>query len=223
MRTGSKKAQNPRPSLLDRIEICLSVSRVVDGLWLGTININDELILRRLEEALGLIKAYDKRRYNRLLNDLERVWVRLLPGELGHFSVALRSCVLDTRFVLDETTSPEMLATVIVHEATHARLRRCGIGYDEDVRHQVEAICHRRELAFVCKLPNGQSVREWVERAMEVMQHPSTEYTDAAFAKRQLEGNIENLRHLGAPKWLVRLAEVIQEWRTRGRQRRRSL
>jgi hypothetical protein len=220
MKTGSKKAQNPRPSLANRIDFYLSVSRVVDGLWIGTIDVNDELILRRVEEALGLIKAYDKRRYNRLLNDLERVWVRLLPGELGHFSVAISACVLDTRFVLDEATSPEMLATVIVHEATHARLRRCGFGYDEDVRPRVEAICHRRELAFVRKLPNAQSARDWAERAMEVMQHPSTEYTDAAFAKRRLEGYVEALHHLGAPKWLVRTALMIGAWRARGRERR---
>ena len=213
MKTGSKKAQNPRPSLVERIDFYLAVSRIVDGLWVGTIDLNDQLILRRVEEALGLIKAYDKRRYNRLLNDLERVWVRLLPGELGHFSVALRACVLDTRFVLDETTSPEMLATVIVHEATHARLRRCGFGYDEDVRHRVEAICHRRELAFVRKLPKGQYVREWIEEGTELR---PTELTDAARAKRELEDTVEMLHHLGAPKWLIRMLPVIRAWRTRG-------
>lgn len=168
-------------------------------------------------------KTYDKRQYNRVLNDVERVWVRMLPGDLGHFDRAIRACVLDTRFVLDETTSPEMLATVIVHEATHARLRRCGFGYDEDLRHRVEAICHRRELAFVRKLPNGQSAQEWVERAMEAMEHPSTEWSDAAFAKRNLEGSVEMLRHLGAPKWLMRMALMIRAWRARGRERRRSL
>jgi hypothetical protein len=222
MQTGSKKAQYSRPSLIERIDLYFAVSKVSDGLWIGTLDTNAELILSRVEAALGLIKTYDKRRYDRLLNDVERVWVRLLPGELGHFSVATGACVLDTRFVLDEATSPDMLATVIVHEATHARLRRCGFGYAEDMRHQVEAICHRRELAFVRKLPNVQSAREWAERAMELMQHASAEYTDAALTKRRLEGSVEALHHLGVPKWLVRTALVIGAWRSRGRQRRRS-
>src|SRR5262245_12890125 len=140
MQTASKKAQYSRPSIIERVDFYLAVSKVSDGLWIGTLDTNAEPVLCRVEAALGLIKTYDKRRHDRLLNDVERVWVRLLPGELGHFSVATGACVLDTRFVLDETTSPDMLATVIVHEATHARLRRCGFGYDEEMRHRVEAI-----------------------------------------------------------------------------------
>ena len=211
MRTGSN---DPRPPLADRIGLFFSVGRVVDGLWIGTIDVNDEPVLRRVEEALALIKAYDKRRYDRLIKDLERVWVRMLPDELGNFSRALRACVLDTRFVLAETTSLEILAVVIVHEATHARLRHCGIGYDEQMRHRVEAVCFRRELAFARKLPKGQPVREWIENSLE--QVPAFDWTDAARAKRDLEGNVEILHHLGAPKWLVRMMLAVRAWRTRG-------
>jgi len=35
-----------------------------------------------------------------------------------------------------------------VHEATHARLRRYGIGYEEGLRQRVEEANFRRELAF---------------------------------------------------------------------------
>jgi hypothetical protein len=191
-----------------------STGKVVDGLWVGTYEGDAEPILRRVEDALGLIKACDKCRYDRIIHDLERVWVRLLPGDLARFSPALRACVLDPRFVLAEMTPPEILAAAIVHEATHARLWHCGIGYEEDLRPRVEAICVRRELAFARKLPNGRSVREWAEGAMR---HPSTEWKDAAFAERDLEGSVQMLHHLGVPKWLVRMLVAIRAWRT-GRQ-----
>jgi hypothetical protein len=48
--------------------------------------------------------------------------------------------------VLAETSSAELIVAAIVHEATHARLSRRGIGDDENAC--VEAVCLRRELAF---------------------------------------------------------------------------
>ena len=67
-------------------------------------------------------------------------------------------CVIDERFVVDEGTTPEMIASVIVHEATHARLFRMGIGYEEGRRARVEQVCLRRELAFAAKLPDRAKV-----------------------------------------------------------------
>ena len=51
---------------------------------------------------------------------------------MASFNHSLNACQLDERFVLDEKSGPELIASVIVHEATHARLMRCGIGYEED-------------------------------------------------------------------------------------------
>src|SRR5713101_6929819 len=102
----------------------------------------------RVEEALRLIKTYDRVRYNRLIRDLERVWVTLLPGYPACYDHSIRACELDTRYVLADTSQPEVIASTIVHEATHARLRRSGIGYEEDLRPRVEAVCYRAQIAF---------------------------------------------------------------------------
>ena len=100
--------KTPRPRLVDRLELRLSTqTRVVDGLWLGTFQSEPERALRRVEEALHLIKTYDRLRYDRLLRDLERVWVRLLLHGLGSFNESLDACELDIRFVLAETSTPE--------------------------------------------------------------------------------------------------------------------
>jgi hypothetical protein len=165
----------------------------VDGLWIGFGGKKQpEPALGRVEEALRLIKIYDRVRYDRLIRDLERVWVRPLPGPVGAFSYSLGACLLDQRFVLAETSLPEMIAATIVHEATHARLLRCGIGYEENLRARVEAVCLRRELAFAAKLPDGQQVREQAERALE------------AWIERERSGYIQMLRYVGFPDWLAR-------------------
>jgi hypothetical protein len=180
-----------------------------------------ETILRRVEEALFLIKTYDRRRYDRQRRDLERVWIRVLVGALGSYNQRLRACELDPRHVLAEDSSPELIASTIVHEATHARLFRCGLGYDEGRRSRIEAVCFRREIAFAAKLPDGEQVRDRAER--QLTRCITNEYwTDAAFDARLLDDAKEALRHLEAPPWFVRavpLLLTIRRWLSRYRRR----
>jgi hypothetical protein len=106
---------------------------------------------------------------------------------------------------------PEVIAATIVHKATHARLCRCGIGYDEIVRGRVEAVCFRREFAFARKLPNGDHVRERAQVALAI---PPVTWTDAAGRDRDLEGSVQVLRHLRVPNWLVRALLAIRPRRS---------
>jgi hypothetical protein len=189
-----------------------SVSRVIDGLWLGSEYIDKrEAALQRVEAALRLVKAYDRTRYNRLRRDLDRIWVRLLTDGCAQFSPAWRACLIDERFVLAETTDTQLIAAAIVHEATHARLWHRGIGYEEDQRQRVEAVCLRRELAFARRLPGSERVREWAEATLAI---PPTHWTDTAFQDRSLHGTIRALQHL-EPQWLSRFLIPIARWRLR--------
>jgi hypothetical protein len=212
MVAGQKRPRDLGPTLNDRMMLWLSSGSHVDGLWVGTyFQRNAEQVLRRVEEALRLIKEHDQQRYKRIVSDLDRVWVRLVPGALGRYVHSLRTCELDERFVLAEASLPVVIAATIVHEATHARLCRCGIGYDENVRGRVEAVCFRRELAFARKLPNGEHVRE---KALDSLAMPPATWTDAADRDRDLEGSVQALRHLGAPNWVVRALLAGRAWRS---------
>jgi hypothetical protein len=193
-----RKPERPAPTWADARQLRWSTGGYVDGLWVGAFNAGDEE-LNRVEEALRLIKVHDPRRYDRLLRDLERVWVLLLPGSLGCFNAALAACQLDRRFVLAET--PAVIANTIVHEATHARLWRCGIGYEVELRQRVEAVCFRRELAFATTLPNGDEVHE---QALGRLDIPADYWADSAFDEREFEGHIEICRYVGIPDWLIR-------------------
>src|SRR5262245_15937784 len=190
----------------------LSVSKRIDGLLVGTweSDAKADEVLSRVEGALGLIKTYDRIRYERLVLDLERVRVWLLPGGSGSYKNALRSCELDSRYVLAETSSLEMIASTIVHEATHARLMRRGIGYETELRARVEAVCARRERAFAAKLPNGGQVGESAERALEFCAADDGYWSDTAIEERHVEGSIEAMRHLGVPDWLVRVFPIFR-------------
>jgi hypothetical protein len=198
--------------LSDRVMLWLSSGKRIDGLWVGTyFQTNAGTVMRRIEEALRLIKIHDRRRYDRLGKDLTRIWVRLVPGALARFVPTLATCELDERFVLADTSSPELIAAAIVHEATHARLWRSGIGYDENLRARVEAACFRRELAFAAKLPNGERVREQARDGLAI---PPASWTDNAEHDREVDGSTAVLYHLGAPNWLVRALLATRAWRS---------
>jgi len=219
----SDRRRKRRPSLFDKFGLWLSnSSECVDGLWVGAweTTAKGETALRRVKEALLLIKSNDRLRYDRLFCDLERVWVRVLPGDLGSFNEALNMCVLDSRFVLAEATSLEVIASTIVHEATHARLSHCGIRYERTLRPRVEAVCFRRELAFAAKLPNGEQVRERAQRMLALCTSDDF-WTDAAFRERHVEGSLNALRHLGTPDWLVRLF-ALRMSRRKGKEQARN-
>ena len=193
-----------RPRLSDRIMLRFSKSRYLDGLWIGTWEMEAEPILRRIEQALLLIKRYDRIRYDRLLRDLQRVWVLLLPSSIAIFEYKTYTCEIDTRYCLAETTTQELLAAAIVHEATHARLWRRGIRYEEAQRPRIEEICVRREIAFAAKLPNGEDARDQAERTLALCA-TGENWTSAAFRERYIEGGVDILRYMGAPGWLTRI------------------
>ena len=146
-----------------------------------------------------------------MARDLNRVWVRLLTTGVGQFNPRLWACMLDERFVQADTTDAPLLAAVIVHEATHARLWRYGFGYNEEQRERIEAICLRRELAFARRLPDGQKAAQSAE---EMLASSPSYLTDKALSDRHVEGSAEALRHLGYG-WLTPFALAIRRWRLR--------
>ncbi|MET3844324.1 hypothetical protein [Bradyrhizobium sp. OAE829] len=207
MEQGKKRRGLParKPAVIDRLDLWLSTSRSIDGLWVGTMESEPWPGLIRVEDALRLIEHHDSLHYSRVVHNLERIWVNLLPSGRASYDRSLKACVFDERYVLLETTTPERIATTIIHEATHARLEGWGIGYDDEKkRARIEAICMRRELNFVTKLPHAEALREEVARKLEWYAGNHDYFSDASFEQREVQGQIEALRYLGAPDWAHR-------------------
>jgi hypothetical protein len=215
------KKLHRKPTAIDRLFLWSSTSRKIDGLWVGSWESKPEPGLRRVEDALQLIKQYNSLHYSRVIHNLERIWVHLVPQALACYDGSLQACVFDERFVLLETTTLERIASTIVHESTHARLERWGISSDEDRRIRIEAICLRRELNFIATLPNSEPL--WGERthALEWCESNQSYFSDVSFQQRLEQGNAETLRYLGTPDWLIgyipKVRDIIFRVRRLGR------
>jgi len=200
------KKPDRNPSYVDLIGVWLSTNRDVDGLWVGSMEDEPYQGLRRVEDALQLIKRHDPLNYLRVTHNLERIWVHLIPSAEAHYERTLNACVLDERYLLKEEMTLERIASTIVHEATHARLERWGIIYEEESRYRIESICLRRELNFLTKLPDSEHLKEEIAGALEWCATDRDHLSDASFRARENQGQVETLRYLGAPNWVVRFA-----------------
>ena len=145
-----------------------------------------------------------------MVRDLKRIRITTIFGSAGRFVISTSTCELDERCVLGEYTTTEQVAGVIVHEATHARLHQWGIGYEQELRDRVERVCMRRELAFAAKLPEGESIRRWVEARQE-----RSDYSNAEFSAREIAGARDALLRLDAPAWFADMMISVMRWRHR--------
>lgn len=216
-----KNGSTERLTLMDRIDRRMSTAHDVDGLWVGAFTNRDEAALQRVEDALQLMRQQSPLHYSRIVRNLDRIWVHLTPAARGHYLRRLNACVLDERFVLAEETTLEQIASVIVHEATHAALERRGIAYDEPQRHRIEAIYIRRQLHFVSSLTGCDAEKESVRASLDYYVDNQEFFSDANMQQRYLEGGVETLRWLGVPSWLVavfskvaNLRRRLSSWRT---------
>ena len=168
-------------------------------------------MLRRVEEALEAIRTHDPRRYSRLRRDLKRIWVRVqpAPSQSGCYNPALDACELDPRHLLRADVTPSDIASIVVHEGTHARLRGLGIGFAEPLRKRIEAVCRREERAFAERLPlsAGDKIRDKLGRLDAV---PEDYWDDSSTKQRYESGVDETLQYLGVPRWSLPLIKATR-------------
>lgn len=208
-----------RPGILDRIGLALSTGRHVDGVWVGSWGKPADL--HRIEDALLLIKQHSSIHYSRVIHGLERIWVRVLIHRGASYRESLGACLLDERYVANSTL--EQIASTIVHEATHARLARCGIKYEEKLRSRIEAVCMRRELALVARLPDGKELHRKIARNLDWYGANPEWLSDKQRRERMVQGGIDALRYMEAPKWFIRIVPMIVAVISRLRRSSRSV
>ncbi|WP_316230616.1 hypothetical protein [Bradyrhizobium sp. SZCCHNR1051] len=192
-------------SLADRFALWVSTGRITNGLWIGSSQSDSEPDLQRVEAALHLIEQYAPLHYQRVKNNLSRIWVTLVPHGAGCYRHSMNACLLDERVMASENASIEWIATAIVHEATHARLEKWGIRYDEAARHRIERICARRELDFARHLSGVDALHEEITWRLDRHNEKDTSYTDQNMWQKIDQGHAEILRHLGMPEWIIAL------------------
>jgi hypothetical protein len=212
-RQGAPKA---RQSLLDRLSLAVSASRRVDGIWIGSFR-GEPKDLTRVETALALVKQHSPVHYSCIVNNLERIWISVLKHNGAEYNRSLDACMFDERFLADEEASPNRIASAILHEATHARLERHGIIYEEGRRVRIEAICLRRELAVAARLPDSAELQQLISENLHWHQSNPDFFSDTQFRERHSIGEIEALRHVGVPEWFIRAMPTVRSAINRAR------
>ena len=203
---------------IDRFQLWMSDHTPYDGLTLSVLDLHNDsdALLVRVKDALALLERYDPRRYQRLKRDCPHIWTTLLTGAVGRYNHGLKAILLDQRYVSGSTSSSEIAATV-VHELTHARLARCGIGYPEPDRGRVERACYTEELAFARLVPNSDAL---VMRIQKSLARPDSDWNDETLRLDTMAATPRALEYLGVPQWLSRVTVSIGSFVSRLLRRR---
>ncbi len=195
-------------ALADKLFVVIARKRCVDGIWVGVRDDEkNDALLDRVEAALMVIRQHDEVAYQRVCHHLRRIFIMPLAAARGSCNPISRTCSLDDRFV--SGSSPEFIASTIVHEAAHAHPRMRKLGYAEPVRYRVEMVCMRRQLAFASRLPDGGGVCAEIERSLRLA--PEV-WSDAMMKKRKIEAAPEVLRHAEVPEWLIKITVAVLRW-----------
>jgi hypothetical protein len=146
--------------------------RVIHGLDVWLVNdgqfADSETLFERTAAALQLIADHAPWRLAAMRRDFARVLVIRQDGCRALLD-AMGNCSLDTYFVA--AFPPEPVASSIVHEGVHARLRRGGRVVPRELLAWEERLCRQAELAFGLRLPDGAAVVERARASLTLSDH----------------------------------------------------
>ena len=140
-------------------------------------------IINKLTSALELLATHAPVRLAALRRDVSQIVVLPLPN-LASYTHWDRVCMLNCDVVTWTKAEPDWIALLLVHEGTHARLRRAGFGNEDAVRARIERICITAELIVAQRLPNAKIYKKVAEARLD---RPPSEYTDEARRLRESE------------------------------------
>lgn len=113
--------------------------RIIDATAIGQECGSEEALYPVLE----VLKSHDHRRYSRLARVMPEIV--LMPISGAEYHSRLRSCYLGRDLV---TKDPVWVASLLVHESTHAYLRSRGCSWTPARYQRIEEICIREQIRF---------------------------------------------------------------------------
>lgn len=142
-------------------------------------------VLRRLDEALGMIERYTPHHFRRLRRDFGGILVHRYACR-GAYLPEGHTCLVELTFAGNPTFSPAQIAATILHEAMHARLHRLGFPLEMADRARQERFCRRAEIEFGQAVPGGAAI---VARALGALGAPDEDVApeiDPVLAARRI-------------------------------------
>jgi hypothetical protein len=176
----------------------------IDGIpvYLALPRTHHDLYLARLSDALRLLARFDPLRLARLKADLAGIGVWPLGTAAGAFFPETGLCVVD-RSVFARGAGALAVATILVHEATHARVARAGVAYSKPHRSRIEALCKEAELAFLLRVPAFTNRDIILARAREAIGEAKARDPTVEASRVSIYAY---LRDQGWPRWIAKVA-----------------
>jgi hypothetical protein len=109
----------------------------------------------KLAEALRLILRFAPAQAHRFHQLSRGIFVMRLHTADAAWRGDLSACLLDIEYLESDRASAPAVAATVIHELTHARLRRLGFVHTKERRVRLEHICHRAEKRFLSSLPES--------------------------------------------------------------------
>ena len=182
----------PVRALATRAAMAVAESETIQGMRVTdmTLDHSGRPLAPSVQAALALIQQYDPDRLAGMKHDVRAILIVRTHGSAGEFWAHVRAVVLDVDHLRTHQTAS--VAMTIVHEATHARLHREGLVYEED-RGGIERRCVDEEIRFAARVPGAEHLIVGARRKLE------TQWWDGSSGRRQFS---RRLKALGAPLWL---------------------
>jgi hypothetical protein len=115
-------------------------------------DIATDLVVHRLDEALGVLDRYLPRRLARMRRDISHISVERFPCR-GAYDPVTRAIITELTFLANPAFTAAQHAASIVHEATHARVHRWRGRMRQETLPREERLCREAELELGQALP----------------------------------------------------------------------
>ena len=149
-------------------------------------DIETDVVLQRLDDALALIERHQPWRLAHLRRDLSHFLIVRFPCR-GAFLPDQRACLTELTFLARTDITAAPVASSIVHEGIHARVfAMCAPDVPRDLARE-ERLCRRAELEFGQSLPPdlGAPVIERAVASLELVDEDVAPTIDWAEAQRR--------------------------------------
>ena len=157
-------------------------------------DIDTSAVLQRLDDALGLIEAWQPWRLRHMRRDVSYFWIVRYPCRGAYFP-GTRAIMTELTFLARRDITAAPVASSILPEGMHARISAMLGGVPSlDSAHE-ERVCRRAELAFGQALPVGLGAPV-IERAMASLMldeegvAPTIDWTEARRRQDEADGRI---------------------------------
>lgn len=153
--------------------LALAASRLIldAPLKVRTLSEGDpDMLADKIAAALMLVDAYMPFVLRHASRDIRCILVR--PGYPARYWEYTKVVVIDDSLVQRRQTST--IASIIVHEATHARYHARGIHWTPGDATRIEHRCIGRQVSFVDRLPRSQfpNADQFISELREIAKDP---------------------------------------------------